>query len=134
PELCGSQLRPFAQSPELAQFMIGHRYRSAVVAPLPARGRTLGAVSFLRLGEGTPYSEEDLELISELARRAALAIDNARLFSELQIAGQRLQAVLGNLAEAITMEDEHGQTVFANEAAAELMGVDSPEAITNAAP
>jgi len=133
PELSGSLLRSFAQSPEHGEFMIGHRYRSAVVAPLPARGRTLGAVSFLRLGEGPPYSEEDLALASELARRAALAIDNARLFSELRGAEQRLQAVLGNLAEAITMEDEHGRTVFANRAAAELLGARSPEAITGAA-
>jgi len=134
PEMSPSLLRSFAQGSEHAEFMIAHRYRSAVVAPLLARGRTLGAVSFLRLGEGPPYGEEDLALVSELARRAALAIDNARLFSELRDAEQRLQAVLGNLAEAITMEDEDGQAVFANRAAAELLGVHSPEAITGAAP
>jgi PAS domain S-box-containing protein len=133
-DMSRSLLRSFAQGSEHAQFMIGHHYRSAVVAPLPARGRTLGALSVLRLGESAPYAEGDLALISELARRSALAIDNARLFSDLHDVEERLQAVLGNLAEAITMEDEAGQTVYANQAAAELLRVEGPEAITGAEP
>lgn len=126
-EMSQALLRSIAEGSEHARFMIEHRYHSAVVAPLPARGRTLGTLSVLRLGDGAPYTDEDLALISELARRAALAIDNARLFSELRAVEQRLQGLLGNLAEAITMEDEHGETVFANDAAAELLGASSPE-------
>ena len=134
PELPSSLLRSFAQASEQAKLMVEQQYGSATVAPLTARGRTLGALSVLRLGDGAPYSQEDLVLVSELARRAALAIDNARLFSDLEDAEERLQAVLGNLAEAITMEDEDGRTVFANQAAAELLGVDGPEALTEAPP
>jgi PAS domain S-box-containing protein len=114
--------------------MIEHGYRSAVVAPLRARERTLGALSVLRLAEGEPYAPEDLDLVCELARRAALAIDNARLFSELQQVEQRLEAVLANLAEAITVADEHGQMVFANQAAADLLGVATPSELTSARP
>ena len=44
-------MRSFAQGSEHARFMIEHHYRSAVVAPLLARGRTLGALSVLRLGD-----------------------------------------------------------------------------------
>src|SRR2546423_7338024 len=95
PEMSGSQLRSFAQSSEHARFMIDHGYRSAIVAPLTARGRTLGALSVLRLGHGAPYAEEDLTVVAELARRAALATDNARLYSGLHQVQQRLQAVLG---------------------------------------
>lgn len=83
-EMTSTLLRSFAQGSEHARFMIDNGYRSAVVAPLLARGRTLGALSVLRLGDGAPYDEEDLELTCELARRAALAIDNARLFSDLR--------------------------------------------------
>ena len=134
PEMSSSQLRSFAQGSEHARFMVDNNYRSAIVAPLTARGRTLGALSVLRLGDGVPYVEENLTLVAELARRAALAIDNARLYSELHQVQQRLQAVLGNLAEAITMEDEQGQTVFANEAAATLLGAASPRELTGAEP
>ncbi len=134
PEMTSMLLSSFAQGSEHARFMIDHDYRSAVVAPLLARGRTLGAISVLRLGDGTLYGKDDLDLVCELARRAALAIDNARLFSELQGAEQRLEAVLASLAEAITVVDKHGQTVYANQAAADLLQVNTPDELTNARP
>jgi serine phosphatase RsbU (regulator of sigma subunit)/PAS domain-containing protein len=134
PEMTSMLLSSFAQGSEHAKFMIDHDYRSAVVAPLIARERTLGALSVLRLGEGAPYGPRDLELVCELARRAALAIDNARLFSELHRAEQRLEAVLVNLAEAITVEDERGQMIFANQAAADLLRVDTPSELMAAPP
>ncbi|HWH12833.1 MAG TPA: SpoIIE family protein phosphatase [Solirubrobacteraceae bacterium] len=125
PELRASMtsaaLSSFAQGDEHARFMIEHDYRSAVIAPLLARGRTLGALSVLRLGAGPPYGGDDLDLVCELARRAALALDNARLFSELQSLERRLEAILANVAEAITVIDADGQTVFANQAAADLL-------------
>ena len=133
-EMTSMLLTSFAQGSEHARFMIDHGYRSAVVAPLSARSRTLGALSVLRLGDGEPYGDDDLELVCELARRAALAIDNARLFSDLRGVEQRLETILVNLAEAITVVDEHGQTVFANQAAADLLGVEDPGELTTAAP
>src|SRR5579863_4429189 len=98
PEMSRESLHAFAQGSEHARFMIANGYRSAVVAPLTARGRTLGALSTLRLGDSQPYDHEDLELVCELARRAALAIDNAQLFRDVQRVEQRLEAVLSNLA------------------------------------
>src|SRR2546423_176206 len=131
-EMSSSQLRSFAQSSEHARFMVDHGYGWPIVAPLTARGRTLGALSVLRLGDSAPYAEEDLTVVAELARRAALATDNARLYSGLHQVQQRLQAVLVNLAEAITMEDAQGSTVFANEAAAALFGASGPEELVGA--
>jgi PAS domain S-box-containing protein len=133
-EMTDMLLRSFAQGSEHARFMIAHRYRSAAVAPLLARGRTLGALSVLRLADGELYEESDLELAAELARRAALAIDNARLYTEVRRVEQRLEAVLVNLAEAITLTDRQGRTVFANQAAAELLGVSSPAELMSARP
>jgi PAS domain S-box-containing protein len=134
PEMSSKLLSSFAQGSKHAEFMIDHGYRSAVVAPLQARERTLGALSVLRLGSGTAYDEEDLRLVCELARRAALAIDNARLYSEMRAVERRLEAILVNLAEAVTVVDEQGRTVFANQAAAELLKVSSPEELTSAQP
>jgi PAS domain S-box-containing protein len=133
-EMTDMLLRSFAQGSEHARFMIHHRYRSAAVAPLRARGRTLGTLSVLRLADSQPYEDSDLELAVELARRAALAIDNARLFSEVRRVEQRLEAVLVNIAEAITLTDRQGRTVFANQAAAELLGVGTPAELTAARP
>jgi PAS domain S-box-containing protein len=133
-QMSDTHMRTFAQGSEHARFMIANRYHSAAVAPLLARGRTLGALSLLRLGDSPPYGSADLALACELAGRAALAIDNARLFSEVRRVEQRLEAVLVNLAEAITMTDEHGHMVFANQAAAELLGAHTPAELTSAEP
>jgi PAS domain S-box-containing protein len=131
-QMDNAALRSYAESDAHARFMIEHEYHSAVVAPLVARDRTLGAISVLRLGESEPYRHEDLELVQGLAWRAALAIDNARLFSELRVLEERMEAVLVNLVEAITVEDREGRLVFANPAAADLLGARSPEELTSA--
>ncbi|HSJ15650.1 MAG TPA: PAS domain-containing protein, partial [Longimicrobiales bacterium] len=60
--------------------------RSGMIVPMNARGRTLGAITLVAAESGRQYDEKDLELAGELAARAALAVDNARLFRE---AGQR---------------------------------------------
>jgi len=133
-EMSSELLQSFAQGSVHAQFMIEHEYRSAIVAPLIARGRTLGALSALRLGAGKAYGEEELELFCELALRAALAIDNARLYSDLRRVEQRLEAVLASVAEAITVIDGEGRTIFANQAAADLLGYATPAEVTSAPP
>ncbi|HWJ51680.1 MAG TPA: GAF domain-containing protein, partial [Solirubrobacteraceae bacterium] len=132
--MTGTQIRSFAEGSEHERFMLDHGYHSAAVAPLLARRRTLGALSVLRLTGGESYTAADMELVSELARRAALAIDNARLFSEVRRVEQRLEAILENVAEAITLTDDHGRMLFANQAAADLLGVSTPAELMSAAP
>lgn len=69
--------------------------KSGIMAPLQARGRTLGVVSVFTAESGRVYSEVDLPLIEEFARRASLAADNARLYSELQLASAAKDEFLG---------------------------------------
>ncbi len=57
---------------------------SRMTVPLIARGRVIGAIMFIAAGSGRRYTASDLALAEELARRAALAIDNARLYREAQ--------------------------------------------------
>jgi PAS domain S-box-containing protein len=66
-------------------------YQSAAVAPLVARGTTLGAISFLHASTDMRYDAIDLQLLGELADRAALALDNARLYEERDRIAQNLQ-------------------------------------------
>jgi PAS domain S-box-containing protein len=134
PEVSEGVLCPLGQGSEHARFLVDHGCHSAAVAPLVARGRSLGALAALRLGDGPPYGEEDMDLVIELARRAALAIDNARLFSELRGVEQRLEAILSGLAEAVVVMDEEGHMVFANQAAADLLGARGPSELTSARP
>jgi serine phosphatase RsbU (regulator of sigma subunit) len=68
--------------------------RSAMVVPMVARGRTLGAISFIAAETGRGYGDADLLLAEELARRAATSIDNARLYSERSYIARTLQQSL----------------------------------------
>jgi PAS domain S-box-containing protein len=58
--------------------------KSAVVVPLVARGRTLGAVTFVHAESGRAYDGDDLQFAEDLARRCAVAIDNASLYAAEQ--------------------------------------------------
>ena len=60
--------------------------RASIVVPLRARGRTLGALSFIVTESGRAYGVEDVALAEDLAYRCALAIDNARLYQEARAA------------------------------------------------
>ncbi|MCW3069617.1 MAG: putative sensor protein [Solirubrobacterales bacterium] len=71
-----------AESDEQARFMRDAGCRSAAVFPMIARGRMLGAVSFLHLGEDVSYEQGQLAVLDDLTGRAALAYDNARLYAE----------------------------------------------------
>ncbi|MFY0568802.1 AAA family ATPase [Archangium lansingense] len=62
--------------------------RSGMIVPLTARGKTLGAIMFASATAGRRFTETELDLAQELARRAAVSIDNARLYGESQDAIQ----------------------------------------------
>ncbi|HYH71752.1 MAG TPA: SpoIIE family protein phosphatase [Nocardioides sp.] len=64
---------------------------SAVAVPLRARGRTVGVVTVFR-GEGRrPFTAEDMALVEDIGARAALALDNARLYASQRDVSEALQ-------------------------------------------
>jgi PAS domain S-box-containing protein len=80
-----------SQSAEHLRLMQDAGYNSAAVVPLTARGRTLGALSFLHAHGDMRYDQGDLEFLAELGERAALALDNARLYQERDRIAKNLQ-------------------------------------------
>ncbi|MDQ3942789.1 MAG: SpoIIE family protein phosphatase, partial [Actinomycetota bacterium] len=80
PEIPESLLDEAAQDAEHREILRGLGLKSYMIVPLVARGRTLGAISLVSAESGRRYRQADLELAEELARRAALAVDNARLY------------------------------------------------------
>jgi PAS domain S-box-containing protein len=99
------------------------------IVPLKAAETTIGA-----LGLQGDYDDDDLEFFGILAGRVALVLANVRLVTDLRSTRARLDGILGALAEAVTVHDEHGQTVYANEAAAELLGRSTPAEVIAARP
>jgi PAS domain S-box-containing protein len=80
PEIPESLLEKAARDAEHREILRGLGLKSYMIVPLVARGRTLGAISLVSAESGQRYGEAELELANELARRAALAVDNARLY------------------------------------------------------
>jgi len=73
------------------------RPRSMLVVPMVARGRVLGSLSWLRITSSEPYTAEDLGLAEDIATRAALAVDSARLYRRAERA--RVEAETANQAK-----------------------------------
>jgi PAS domain S-box-containing protein len=87
-------LREAAVDAEHHRLLSDLQVRSAMVVPMIARGRTIGALSLATGPSGRRFDPEDLELAEELARRCASAVDNARLYRERAYIARTLQESL----------------------------------------
>jgi PAS domain S-box-containing protein len=68
--------------------------RSVIIAALRARGRTFGTLTLANAESGRLFQDADVQLAEELARRAGMAIDNARLYTERSRIAHTLQVKL----------------------------------------
>jgi PAS domain S-box-containing protein len=78
PEITEAMVAAQARDPEHLELMRTLALRTAMIVPLTARGRTLGALTFISSAPRRRYDQSDLTFAEDLARRAALALDNAR--------------------------------------------------------
>jgi PAS domain S-box-containing protein len=102
-------------------------YAAEMVLPLVARGRMLGVMTLVLADDSRHYGPGDLALAQELARRAALALDNARLYAEAQSAEARYRGLFEGVADAILSIDAEGRFRDVNAAATELLGYQRDE-------
>ncbi len=86
PEIDDAFLAEVASDAEQLELLRAIGIHSAMLVPLLARHKTLGAISFVSGATGPRYGPAELALAEELARRAALAVDNARLYEQAQTA------------------------------------------------
>ena len=91
PQIDEEQIRAVAQDDEHLRLIARLGVKSAIAVPLMARGRVLGALS-LGVTEGERrYGPDDLALAEEMAARAAIAVENARLYQEAQNTAEALR-------------------------------------------
>ena len=75
-----------AGTPEHLAVIRGLTPHSLIIAPLATRGDTLGVMTFVLASSARQYDAEDVALAGEVAQRAAVAVDNARLYRESEAA------------------------------------------------
>jgi PAS domain S-box-containing protein len=104
---------------EAQDLLVGLRPEAASVLPLRARGRTLGLLTVFFDAGSTHVEEGDLDAAGEVADRAGLALDNARLYAQQRRLAEGLQRAL----QTAPPEPDHMQVVVRYEPAAEAAQV-----------
>lgn len=147
-EISDSLLEASARDPEYLEIIRRVGMTSVMIVPLTAREHVLGAITFVSAESGRRFEATDLALAEDFARRAALSVDNARLYRAAQEAVRardaalaqmaderdRLRQVLDVLPEAIVIADAQGRCILDNAIAREITGaaiVGQPMAIAD---
>jgi PAS domain S-box-containing protein len=100
-------LEALAQDEDHLALLKAIGFRSVMLVPLVARGEVLGAIALGWAESGRRYGPEDLVFAERMAGRAALAIDNARLYGEAKRQASEeaaLRRAAGAVARAFTIE------------------------------
>jgi signal transduction histidine kinase/CheY-like chemotaxis protein len=100
-EVTDDTLRSFARDPGHARLIRGLNVRSYVCVPLTAHGTRIGVLSLVLAESGRKYGPADVTLATDLARRAAAAVDNARLYERLRAEDRRKDEFLATLAHEL---------------------------------
>lgn len=111
-EIPDAVLEMVAQDAEHLRILRELGLKSGIISPLIARGQILGTISFVTAESDRRYSLADMSLAEDITHRAAIAIDNARLYREAQQSQQaaeqsaeritRLQSVTAAFSESLT--------------------------------
>jgi PAS domain S-box-containing protein len=121
-------------APELFDILQELGLKSSMCVPLVARDRALGAITFVSAESGRRYEESDLATAQDLARRAAISVDNARLFREAESSRHHaheslavVDAVFAAAPVGLAFMDTNFRYVRVNEALAALNGLPADE-------
>ena len=103
----------------------GYRTRSILTVPIRARdGRKLGVLQALNALEDEAFSEADIARLTAFAAQAAIAIDNARLFSEVVAERNYSNSILGSMSSGVVTVEADTRVTKLNAAARRIMRSD----------
>ena len=125
--------RALATGPEDERHMSEVDLAWWVNVPLTESGVLLGMLG-LGLAPSRPHPEAELSFLGALGDRAARGLASTHLVEELRRTRRRLERILSALSEAVTVQDSGGRTVYANTAAATLLGAASVDEVLSAPP
>ena len=115
-------------SPEHHEVLRQLGMESAMCVPLTAAGRTFGALMLVSSDPERRFDEDDLDFAKHLGRRAATAVDNARLYRESERRA-RAALVVEHVADGVLLVNNEGVIRLWNPAAEHITGVPASDAL-----
>ncbi len=106
---------------------------SLVYVPLKSHNQTLGVLGVDNRNIKKPFTEYHVRLLSAVADFAAIAIENARTFSDTDSERVRLETILTKVQDGVIIVDADNRIVFINQGAREALGLDSSDLINQPA-
>jgi PAS domain S-box-containing protein len=101
PEITDAMLVATIKDEEHLQLLREFGLKSYMCVPLLIQGKALGAITFLAAESGRRYGSQDLATAKDLAHRAAVAMENARLYSEVRDADRKKDEFIAMLAHEL---------------------------------
>ncbi len=124
-----STLEEVKQVPIYVETTGSGRYPESLIAvPILSKGRAVGAIS-VQSYEPRAFRPEDVETLSMIANQAGIALENARLFQEVEASQQYLRAILDSVDYAVVVTDLEGRIRLANRTMENLLGFREQEVV-----
>jgi signal transduction histidine kinase len=101
PEISDEMLVAAAEDPDHLRILRGIGFVSAMIIPLRGAASTFGVITFVSTAPDRRYGDADVQFATELTRRAALAIENARLYQTAQEANRVKDEFLATLSHEL---------------------------------
>jgi GAF domain-containing protein len=118
-----------AQFEEHEALQVGTPVRSFLGVPILLRDAAIGVISVQSIEEEGRFAESDSRLLATIAANVGIAIQNARLFSEVERQRQYLESLVAISPAAVVVMDADERVTDWNPAAAELFGYSAEEAL-----
>jgi two-component system, OmpR family, phosphate regulon sensor histidine kinase PhoR len=104
--------------------------RTLMYVPLQAHGKVIGVLGVDNREKSGQFTDQHLSLVSTLADYAAIAIENARLYSESEVERQKLETILTHIEDGVIVVDAENQIILVNRIAREIFGLPNEDLIS----
>jgi len=113
---------------ELQGIRPSHRVKALLFVPLTVPlDRVIGALGVSNKSSDRAFTEHDLFLLSTMADYAAIAIENAQLFAQVETERKQLEAVLRGTEDAVIVLDRDRRVLMVNPAARKAFNIEAPD-------
>jgi two-component system, OmpR family, phosphate regulon sensor histidine kinase PhoR len=101
-----------------------------IYVPLSIKGKVIGVLGVDNRSSGSMFNEHQLTLLSAMADYAAIAIENAKLFTRTEVERNKLETILQNIQDCVILADTNRLLVFINHAARLAFSISERETVT----